>query len=183
MPQVVPHAMPHSMPQVQLQSHGNAQPRLPSELVVFGAPPQKRARNMPASFAAERSAAPPAAVDNVPAAAQPAIALDPAMLTQEQREAADRALRGESLFITGAAGTGKSFLLRFVIQELSKARSEVAVTAPTGLAAVNIGGITVHSFSGIGMMGGQLKDKSFPARYLLHRIRNAEATHQRWLST
>jgi len=33
------------------------------------------------------------------------------------------------------------------------------------------------------MLGNQLRDKSFPARYLLHRIKNNEATHQRWLST
>jgi ATP-dependent DNA helicase PIF1 len=43
------------------------------------------------------------------------------------------------MFITGAAGTGKSFLLRFIIQELEKKYpGETAITAPTGIAAVNV---------------------------------------------
>ena len=77
-------------------------------------------------------------------------------LSAEQQEAAARALAGENLFITGAAGTGKSFLMRYVIQELKKSKGgeAVAVTAPTGIAAVNIGGSTIHSFSGIGLGRG-----------------------------
>ena len=73
-------------------------------------------------------------------------------LSAEQAAAAERALRGESLFLTGAAGTGKSFLLRYIIQELMARHGEeqVAVTAPTGIAAVNVGGVTIHSFAGIG---------------------------------
>ena len=42
-------------------------------------------------------------------------------------------------------------LLKFIIQELRKRHGDcVAVTAPTGIAAINVGGITIHSFSGIG---------------------------------
>lgn len=48
------------------------------------------------------------------------------------------------LFITGGAGTGKSALLRHFVKCTSK---RVAVLAPTGLAALNIGGTTVHSFA------------------------------------
>jgi len=51
----------------------------------------------------------------------------------------------ESLFVTGAAGSGKSTLLRAI----QAAAGDKAVTlAPTGLAAVNIGGQTIHSFFG-----------------------------------
>ena len=54
-----------------------------------------------------------------------------------------------SLFLTGDAGTGKSTLLRRLIEE-SRARGRcVAVLAPTGCAAVNVGGQTIHSFFGI----------------------------------
>eukprot|EP01052_Picozoa_sp_SAG31_P007500 SAG31_NODE_357_length_17115_cov_64.211801_12_plen_306_part_00 len=80
-------------------------------------------------------------------------------LSTEQAAAAKRAEKGESLFITGAAGTGKSFLLRFIIQQL-RARcgedgaSSIIITAPTGIAAVNVGGVTVHSFAGIGQGRG-----------------------------
>jgi Cdc6-like AAA superfamily ATPase len=69
-----------------------------------------------------------------------------AELSGEQAAAAARALGGENLFITGAAGVGKSHLLRYVVQELQAGlgAEAVAVTAPTGIAAVNIAGVTVH---------------------------------------
>lgn len=49
----------------------------------------------------------------------------------------------KSMFVTGRAGTGKSYLLNFFIQNTSK---NVAVLAPTGVAAINVGGQTIHSF-------------------------------------
>jgi ATP-dependent exoDNAse (exonuclease V) alpha subunit len=48
--------------------------------------------------------------------------------------------------ITGAAGTGKSFLLQMVKEHFS----HVHITASTGVAAVNVGGVTIHSWAGIG---------------------------------
>lgn len=59
------------------------------------------------------------------------------------------------MFFTGSAGTGKSVLMREIIAKLrGKFRKEpdrIAVTASTGLAACNIGGVTLHSFAGIGL--------------------------------
>lgn len=49
----------------------------------------------------------------------------------------------ESVFITGKAGTGKSTLLSFFIEQTEK---ELAVLAPTGVAAINVNGETIHSF-------------------------------------
>lgn len=49
----------------------------------------------------------------------------------------------QNLFITGNAGTGKSTLLSLFI---SKTKQNVVVLAPTGVAALNIGGATIHSF-------------------------------------
>lgn len=49
----------------------------------------------------------------------------------------------KNVFITGKAGTGKSTLLRYFV---SKTKKNVAVLAPTGVAAVNIKGQTIHSF-------------------------------------
>jgi len=74
-------------------------------------------------------------------------------LNSEQQEGAKHILAGNNVFLTGSAGTGKTFLLRFVIQELEKMHGEasVAVTAPTGIAAINIGGQTIHSFAGLGI--------------------------------
>ncbi len=63
--------------------------------------------------------------------------------------------KGKSVFFTGPAGTGKSVLMRAIIQDLKKKHARdperVAVTASTGLAACNIGGMTLHSFAGIGL--------------------------------
>jgi ATP-dependent DNA helicase PIF1 len=50
------------------------------------------------------------------------------------------------LFVTGRAGTGKSTLLRCLKDMLA---AEMVVVAPTGLAAVNVGGQTIHSFFGL----------------------------------
>jgi hypothetical protein len=50
---------------------------------------------------------------------------------------------GRSIFLTGKAGTGKTTFLRSVV-ERSKKRS--VVVAPTGVAAINAGGMTIHSF-------------------------------------
>jgi len=47
------------------------------------------------------------------------------------------------LFITGRAGTGKSTLLQFIRQQVDKT---FVVLAPTGIAAVNVKGVTIHSF-------------------------------------
>lgn len=78
-------------------------------------------------------------------------------LNEEQRKAAELILEGRNMFITGNAGTGKTFLVKHVIQELIKRHGEegVAVTAPTGIAALNLNGQTIHSFAGIGLAEGE----------------------------
>lgn len=48
-----------------------------------------------------------------------------------------------SLFLTGKAGTGKSTFLRYVAQQTKK---KYVILAPTGIAAINAGGQTLHSF-------------------------------------
>jgi ATP-dependent exoDNAse (exonuclease V) alpha subunit len=55
--------------------------------------------------------------------------------------------RKQNLFITGRAGTGKSTLLNYF--QRTTAKSHV-VLAPTGVAAINVGGQTIHSFFGFG---------------------------------
>jgi chromosomal replication initiation ATPase DnaA len=76
-------------------------------------------------------------------------------LSVEQQRAAQRALSGQNLFITGSAGTGKSFLLKYIVQEAKKQHSgqpdSVVITAPTGVAAINVGGATINSFAGYGL--------------------------------
>lgn len=50
---------------------------------------------------------------------------------------------GRSVFLTGKAGTGKTTFLRTVVE---KCRKQAVVLAPTGIAAINAGGVTIHSF-------------------------------------
>lgn len=87
---------------------------------------------------------------------QPRQKLASLFLSDEQRAVLEAVVdRGKSIFFTGSAGTGKSVLMREIIQKLrDKYRREpdrVAVTASTGLAACNVEGITLHSFAGIGL--------------------------------
>lgn len=49
----------------------------------------------------------------------------------------------QSFFLTGKAGTGKSTFLKHIVETTSK---NYVVVAPTGIAAVNVGGVTIHSF-------------------------------------
>ena len=50
---------------------------------------------------------------------------------------------GKSIFLTGKAGTGKTTFLKTVVQKSAK---RAVVVAPTGVAAINAGGVTIHSF-------------------------------------
>ena len=50
---------------------------------------------------------------------------------------------GTSIFLTGKAGTGKTTFLKTVVEKSSK---RLIVVAPTGVAAINAGGVTIHSF-------------------------------------
>lgn len=67
----------------------------------------------------------------------------------EQDELSRIVLQGASVYVGGKAGTGKSFFLRRVVDELREKGLRVAVTGSTGVAALNIGGSTFHSFFGI----------------------------------
>lgn len=72
-------------------------------------------------------------------------------LSQEQKEALNLVKAGKSVFFTGSAGTGKSVLLREIISWCRSSGRNYAVTASTGIAAINIGGCTLHSWAGIGL--------------------------------
>lgn len=68
-----------------------------------------------------------------------------------QDEALDLLKLGENVFLTGAAGAGKSWLLNHYIDYLRCHDVGVAVTASTGVAATHLNGRTLHSWSGIGV--------------------------------
>ena len=74
----------------------------------------------------------------------------------------------ENLYITGKAGTGKTTFLKYIVENIEK---RFIITAPTGIAAVNAGGITLHSFLNIpfGVLGptSAQDSKFFPAKKAL----------------
>ena len=107
--------------------------------------------------------------------------LSPVTLSDEQKRVLDLVVnQSKSVFFTGSAGTGKSVLMRAIIRDLKKKYlrepDRVAVTASTGLAACNIGGVTLHSFGGIG-----LGKEDVPQ--LVKKIKRNQKAKQRWLRT
>lgn len=60
-------------------------------------------------------------------------------------------LSGANVFLTGAPGAGKTYVLNEFIQRARGRGLNVAVTASTGIAATHIGGTTIHSWSGLGI--------------------------------
>jgi ATP-dependent DNA helicase PIF1 len=102
-------------------------------------------------------------------------------LSEEQEKVRDLVVnKGKSVFFTGSAGTGKSVLMRTIISDLRKKfirePDRLAVTASTGLAACNIGGVTLHSFAGIGLG----KDDVFE---LVKKVNRNQKARNRWLRT
>ncbi len=58
---------------------------------------------------------------------------------------------GYNIFLTGQAGSGKTYTLNKFITWAKEHRIGIAITASTGIAATHIGGTTIHSWSGIGI--------------------------------
>lgn len=61
-------------------------------------------------------------------------------LTKDQQNAFESMDSGANVFLTGKAGTGKSYLLEHFIKEKEKEGKAILVTASTGIAAINING-------------------------------------------
>ncbi|MGV4538921.1 helix-turn-helix domain-containing protein [Ornithobacterium rhinotracheale] len=68
-----------------------------------------------------------------------------------QEKALDILKSGRNVFLTGSAGTGKTYTLNKYIEYLKSHKIPVAITASTGIAATHLNGMTVHSWSGIGI--------------------------------
>ena len=83
---------------------------------------------------------------------------------------------GHTTFLTGAAGSGKSHTLREYISYLKKHGVKYAVTASTGIASTHINGMTIHSWSGIG-----IKHKLHA--YDLDALEEKQNLYKRWNET
>lgn len=80
---------------------------------------------------------------------------------------------GQNVFLTGPAGSGKTFVLNKFIGYLKENNITVAVTASTGIAATHLNGTTIHSWSGLGInttVDGKMLKKIVRKRKLRNRI-------------
>lgn len=83
---------------------------------------------------------------------------------------------GTNVFLTGAPGAGKTYLLNQYLDFLHECGIEAAVTASTGIAATHIGGTTIHSWSGIGV-------KKFLSEEEVDRLLQNERLYRRFQNT
>lgn len=96
-------------------------------------------------------------------------------LSAEQTYALEMCKSGENVFLTGGAGSGKSFVVREFMKDVGD--KQMPILASTGAAAVLLGGRTFHSFFGLGIMEGgpqatyQRMIKNGPA---INRIKKVE---------
>lgn len=70
-------------------------------------------------------------------------------LKKKQKQAIEILKSGQNVFLSGEAGTGKSYVIEQFIKYLDKIGKKYAVAAPTGLAAQNLGGVTLHRTFGL----------------------------------
>lgn len=91
-------------------------------------------------------------------------------MTQEQ--ALNILKTGANVFLTGEPGAGKTHTVNTLVNYLRDAEVEMAITASTGIAATHIGGMTIHSWSGIGI-------KTYLDKYDLDRIASSEYISKR----
>ena len=94
-----------------------------------------------------------------------------------QKQALDILKTGANVFLTGEPGSGKTHLVNEFVDFLRERGIEPAITASTGIAATHIGGMTIHSWSGIGIKRNLSKydlDKIGTTEYLAKRIRRTK---------
>lgn len=96
------------------------------------------------------------------------------VFTDEQQQAFDRMVKGENVFLTGPAGTGKSMIIH-TFKKLYGNQKTIAITSTTGVSAIVIGGTTLHSYLGIGLGTGSADD-------LVEKICKNSKARQRWLN-
>lgn len=69
----------------------------------------------------------------------------------KQEQALDILKTGSNVYLTGCAGSGKTYVLNKYLLYLKMRKKGVGITASTGVAATQIGGMTIHSWSGLGL--------------------------------
>jgi ATP-dependent DNA helicase PIF1 len=99
----------------------------------------------------------------------------PTTFSDEQTHAFNLYAKGKNVFLTGPGGTGKSFLIKKMIEHANVIGKSCVVNALTGCAAIllDCNATTIHSWSGIGMMKGD--DET-----IIRRIAQKKDLRQHW---
>eukprot|EP01120_Amphizonella_sp_Union-15-10_P009008 TRINITY_DN332_c0_g1_i1.p1 TRINITY_DN332_c0_g1~~TRINITY_DN332_c0_g1_i1.p1 ORF type:complete len:479 (+),score=24.20 TRINITY_DN332_c0_g1_i1:93-1529(+) len=96
-------------------------------------------------------------------------------LREQLEQLHSRICEGRHVYVTGAAGSGKSYMLKALVQHERAKGIKLAVTASTGIAATNVGATTLHNLLGFGLMKEDID-------LLLARARRAMRLRRFWKS-
>jgi ATP-dependent DNA helicase PIF1 len=140
--------------------------RIAENPLVGVAPPEKKPRKKRAQ------PAPPPPSDEEERVSRALLDILATSLSPTQKCVYDEVLTGKSLFFTGEAGSGKSFLLDVIVKRARLQKIDVHVTASTGISACAIGGTTLHSFAGLGLA-------EEPVKELIKKIMDGRMPHIR----
>lgn len=95
-----------------------------------------------------------------------------------QEKALEILKSGKNVFLTGSAGTGKTYVLNQYIEYLKKHKVNVAVTASTGIAATHMRGTTIHAWTGMGIKNSitktDIKKNLMTKKYLVSAIEKTD---------
>lgn len=91
----------------------------------------------------------------------------------KQEEAYSYLVRGDNIFLTGMAGTGKTSVIKLFMKAYQN-RKKIAVTSTTGTSALLLNGTTVHSYLGIGYGNSSVES-------IVNKIREWRWLHNRWI--
>jgi ATP-dependent DNA helicase PIF1 len=99
-------------------------------------------------------------------------------LSEEQKQAFNKYVRGDNIFITGPGGAGKSALIRMIYADAYSKFKDIHVTAMTGCASIllNCKAKTLHSWAGIGLGNGTTE-------YLINKIKKNKFLKAIWKAT
>lgn len=94
-------------------------------------------------------------------------------LNKQQQRALEFILQGKNVFITGGGGTGKTEFIKYYVKHYKS--KNTAITSTTGTSAILIGGTTLHSYLGIGLGKGTMRD-------IAQKVRKRKYLRDRWIN-
>lgn len=109
-------------------------------------------------------------------------------LNEKQKIALEKIKSGKNIFITGSAGVGKSLVIEHIRKWCRETDKKVMVTATTGVAAASVGGMTFHSWAGIGLGKSAKKNMTDEEKRLeiskrAHYIKRNDKAKERYKQT